>query len=71
MLAGRAAAIYLEDGKTVEIDGPDLFAYHWPYDVEQLGRFEIYPNRDSLKYIQLYGLDGIETMFRGTIRYPG
>jgi saccharopine dehydrogenase-like NADP-dependent oxidoreductase len=35
------------------------------------GRFEGYANRDSLKYISEYGLDGIPTMYRGTLRRPG
>lgn len=29
------------------------------------------PNRDSLKYERLYGLEGIPTMLRGTLRYTG
>jgi saccharopine dehydrogenase (NADP+, L-glutamate forming) len=32
---------------------------------------EDYPNRDFLQYIPLYGLEGIQTMYRGTLRYPG
>jgi len=32
---------------------------------------EGYPNRDSLSYISLYGLEGISTMLRGTLRYEG
>ena len=35
------------------------------------GDFEIYPNRDSLKYRETYGLHNIPTMYRGTIRRPG
>lgn len=34
-------------------------------------RFDGYANRDSLKYIALYGLEGISTMIRGTLRYHG
>lgn len=30
---------------------------------------EGFPNRDSLIYQGLYGLDGVHTMLRGTIRY--
>jgi saccharopine dehydrogenase-like NADP-dependent oxidoreductase len=71
VLAGRNAAKYVADGEVVEIDGPDLFSNVWPYEVEDLGMFEIYPNRDSTQYVELYGLEGISNMFRGTIRYPG
>jgi saccharopine dehydrogenase-like NADP-dependent oxidoreductase len=35
------------------------------------GQFEIYPNRDSLKYREVYGLKDIPSMYRGTIRRPG
>jgi saccharopine dehydrogenase-like NADP-dependent oxidoreductase len=70
ILAGTNAAQYLEDGKKVEIKSGDLFNHYWPYNVEGM-ELEAYPNRDSLQYIQLYGLEGIKTMFRGTFRYPG
>lgn len=30
---------------------------------------EGYPNRDSLVYQQLYGIESVHTMLRGTIRY--
>ncbi len=30
---------------------------------------EGYPNRDSLKYKSLYGLDDAVTVLRGTLRY--
>ncbi len=71
MIAGRNPARFLREGEVVEIPGPQLFANHWPYEVEDQGVFEIYPNRDSFKYIQPYDLEGVRGMFRGTIRYPG
>ena len=40
-------------------------------DIPELGQFEVYPNRDSLKYQDTYGLSELLTMFRGTIRRPG
>jgi saccharopine dehydrogenase-like NADP-dependent oxidoreductase len=33
--------------------------------------FEAYPNRNSLPYIDTYGLAGVRTMLRGTLRNPG
>ena len=71
VLAGRNAARFLENGKVVEIPGPELFDHFGPLDVEGAGRFEAYPNRDSMPYIDLYGLQGIGTMVRGTLRNPG
>jgi len=70
--AGKNSARYRLDGKTVNIPGPDLFTDNrHGMMVEGVGDLEAYPNRDSLGYIELYGLAGIETMFRGTFRYHG
>ncbi|MHC4066318.1 MAG: saccharopine dehydrogenase C-terminal domain-containing protein [Planctomycetota bacterium] len=71
LTAGKNAGRFRQDGDLVDVPGPELFAHHHPYPVEGVGHLEAYPNRDSLGYIQLYGLQGIETMFRGTLRYPG
>ncbi len=70
ILAGTNAAQYLKDGQVVNIRSGDLFNHYWPMTVEGM-ELEAYPNRDSLQYIDLYGLQGIKTMFRGTFRYPG
>jgi saccharopine dehydrogenase-like NADP-dependent oxidoreductase len=72
--AGKNAAKWLEKGKLVEIPGTDLFLNNHPVPVEgvpQHDTLEGYPNRDSLSYIDVYGLKDMETMFRGTLRYPG
>jgi len=37
----------------------------------QYGEFEVYANRDSLKYRSIYKIDDIPSMYRGTIRRPG
>jgi saccharopine dehydrogenase-like NADP-dependent oxidoreductase len=71
VLAGRNNARYLKDGRIIEIPGKDLFDHYWKLSVKGLGEFEAYPNRDSLPYIDLYGLKGISTMFRGTLRNQG
>jgi saccharopine dehydrogenase-like NADP-dependent oxidoreductase len=71
ILAGKNPARYLEDGEIIEIPGEKLFAYHWPVEIEGLGALEGYPNRDCLPYIETYGIQGVESMFRGTLRYPG
>ncbi len=69
--AGKNPGRFLENGKQVDIPGPELFTCVHPMHVEGIGDLEAYPNRDSLGYIDVYGLEGIETMFRGTFRYPG
>lgn len=66
-----ATAQFLEDGKVRYVPYQRLFTNTEPVKVEGLGKFESYANRDSLSYIELYGLQGIQTMLRGTLRMPG
>jgi saccharopine dehydrogenase (NADP+, L-glutamate forming)/spermidine synthase len=69
LMAGKNSARYLKDGKPVDIPAPQLFADMHLLDVPGLGELEAYPNRDSMGYIDLYGLRGAKTVFRGTLRY--
>lgn len=71
LMAGLETARYLRNGEVVEQRSPEHFAKPFAYTVENLGRFEMYPNRDSVKYIETYQLQGVRDMLRGTIRYPG
>lgn len=71
VLAGTNSARYLEEGEVKEVPNTRLFATHWPVFVSGVGELEAYPNRDSLVYIDLYGLCGVRTMFRGTLRNLG
>lgn len=68
VLAARNAAKFLRDGEVIQIPGPELFANPEIVEVEGAGSFEGYPNRDSLAYIATYGLEGVRSMFRGTLR---
>ncbi|MEO0071202.1 MAG: saccharopine dehydrogenase C-terminal domain-containing protein, partial [candidate division WOR-3 bacterium] len=71
LMAGRNEARFLKDGKEVVIPSTNLFASFWRLGIPGIGEFEAYPNRNSLPYIDLYGLSGIRTMIRATLRYPG
>ncbi len=71
LLAGRNSARWLEQGKVVDVESNDLFTNVWPVEVDKVGPLEIYPNRNSLDYVGVYGLEGISTLFRGTFRYRG
>jgi len=71
VMAGRNEAHFLENGKQVDIPGPELFDNHRPVEVPGAGKFEGYPNRDSLPYSEIYGIVGTKTMFRGTLRFEG
>ncbi|MCL5036939.1 MAG: saccharopine dehydrogenase NADP-binding domain-containing protein [Chloroflexi bacterium] len=68
VLAATNSARYLLNGKIVDIPTGKLFEDNHILDVEGLGKFEAYPNRDSLGYIDIYGLEGVNTMYRGTLR---
>jgi len=71
LMAGRNDAKYLKNGETVEIEGQNLFRNHWSLKIEGEPEYETYPNRNSLPYIETYGLKDVKTMFRGTIRNVG
>jgi len=71
LVAATHSARYLQDGKIVETPGPELFSDWHPISVEGLPEFEAYPNRDSMGYIEIYGLQGARTMYRGTLRNKG
>ncbi|MBN1425110.1 saccharopine dehydrogenase NADP-binding domain-containing protein, partial [Candidatus Fermentibacteria bacterium] len=71
VLAGTNSAKFIEDGHLKEIPNTRLFATHWPVFAAGVGELEGYPNRDSVSYIETYGLHGVHTMFRGTLRNLG
>ena len=71
ILAGRNNAHYLKNGEDKVIDGKDLFLNNWQKEVDQLGMLEVYPNRDSMIYQELYELWDSKTIFRGTFRNLG
>ena len=71
VLAAKGQAKFLRNNKIVQVNYPDVFNQTEKINIDQLGDFDSYANRDSLKYIKLYGLDEIDTMFRGTLRRKG
>lgn len=71
LLAGKNSAQYLKDGQQVLIPAEDLFKDYAIIDIEGLVEFEGYPNRNSLPYIQIYGIQSTKTMLRGTLRNKG
>ena len=72
VLAGQGgAAKFIQEGKYKYIPYHKLFRRTEFLEVEGFGRFEGYANRDSLKYLEAYGLKDVLTMYRGTIRRVG
>ena len=72
VLAGQGGpAKFLQQGYNKYIPYNKLFKRTQILQVENYGSFEGYPNRDSLKYRNIYGLGDIKTLCRGTIRKVG
>ena len=72
LLAGCNGASYREDGHVVETPSARLFRDMHLVSVPGAGDFEAYPNRDSLMYLDIYGLgEKTETILRGTLRNHG
>ncbi len=72
VIAGQGgAAKFLQEGTYKYIPYNRLFRRTEFLDVEGFGRFEAYANRDSLKYQKEYGMEDIQTLYRGTMRRVG
>lgn len=71
VLAGNNDAKYLKNGHEVNIPTENLFKNPLKIYFPSLGMLDVYPNRDSMSYIDIYKVPGVKTMFRGTFRYTG
>lgn len=71
VLAGQGTVKFIQEGRYKYIPYAKLFSRIEMIHIPGHGYFEGYANRDSLKYLDVYGLDGISTLYRGTLRKPG
>lgn len=72
VVAGQGGtAKFIQEGNYKYIPYHRLFRRTEFLDVEGYGRFEAYANRNSLSYREVYGLDHIHTLYRGTMRRVG
>ena len=71
VMAGQGTAKFLQDGEYKYISYQQLFQRNTKITVPDFGEYEGYANRDSLKYLETYGLHNIKTMLRGTLRNEG
>lgn len=71
VVAGQGTTQYLENGTLKFIPYNRLFKQADVIEVEGYGKFDAYANRDSVSYIDVYGLQHIKTMLRGTLRQHG
>lgn len=72
VVAGSSGGKYLSNGQTIDIPYEKVFE-----DVVAASHIDAaggdlvyYPNRDSLKYLDLYDVPEIKTFVRGTFRHP-
>ncbi len=71
VMAGQGTAKFLQEGEFKFIPYQQLFLRTTPVSVPGFGEYDGYANRDSLKYLDTYGLKDIKTMLRGTLRNKG
>lgn len=70
-IAAQTAAAYFKEGEKIHIPGDKLFENFWYVEIDDLGIFETYPNKDVEKYIEPFGLDRNISFYRGLLRYSG
>ena len=70
IMAGKAGAHYKENGSEKKLQYEELFTGENIVEIPGLGLLSWYPNRDSLSYTPLYGLQDTTTFIRTTLRHP-
>lgn len=70
-MAGESGAQFLHHGRVRLVPWRRLFETHWPVEVPGLGTMEAYSNRDAIAYRTIHGIENVETLVRGTLRFPG
>ncbi|MCM0059774.1 MAG: saccharopine dehydrogenase NADP-binding domain-containing protein [Algoriphagus sp.] len=71
VLAGQGMSKFLEHGEVKLVPYQQLFKRIEKIHFPGLGDFDGYPNRDSLNYQAIYGLEEVDTLLRGTLRRAG
>lgn len=70
VLAGKAGADFKENNQHRHSSYKELFDSTRTIIVPGLGTLSWYPNRDSLNYVNTYGVQTAQTFVRTTLRYP-
>lgn len=71
VMAGTGSVKFIQEGRYKYIPYHRLFSRTEVIHIPGHGYYEGYANRDSLKYLKLYNLEGIRTLYRGTLRRVG
>ncbi len=71
VLAGQGTSKFIDHGEVKLVPYQQLFKRVETIHFPGLGDFDGYPNRDSLNYQTIYGLQQVDTLLRGTLRRAG
>ncbi len=71
VLAAQKTSSYIEQGRPRILPYPRVFDHIRRMHVPHLGVLEGYTNADSTRYVAWYQVEGIEELWRGSLRYPG
>jgi len=71
MTASMNGARFLVNGQEANISPEKLFADTGKIEFPEVGILDVYPNRDSVIYIEDYGIEEVKSIMRGTLRLPG
>jgi len=71
VMAGNNDAKYMKNNVVIDVPTEDLFKNPLKVDFPEVGKLEVYPNRDSIAYMDIYGIPEVKTIQRGTFRYIG
>lgn len=70
IMAGKSGAHFREGGEEKKMIYEELFDAERIVEIPDIGFLCWYPNRDSLSYTTLYGLENTKTFIRTTLRHP-
>ena len=68
--AGSSGAVFMESGEIRKVEYKNIFKNPGKVEIKPLGNYAWYPNRDSLAYIPVYGLESVHSFIRTTLRHP-
>lgn len=68
--AGRDGAQFKQMGKLITLTHQQIFDQLRLISISDAGEYAWYPNRDSISYMPLYGLEDTPTFIRTTLRHP-
>ena len=70
VMAGKNGARFKQGGEECLVRYSELFKDNQTLEIPGAGIWSYYPNRDSLTYANLYGLEQADTFIRTTLRHP-